>query len=412
MDSLTGRPKIQEWLASKKPETIRLYSHQIKRFERLTNTTLETLLEKLENKQIKPTDIRTIIIQASKDLTNPTQVITDAAVRSFFKYWYGKLPETTIKYEETQSYKPYTKDDIEQLIGFTDKLLEKLYITIAYETGLRANTILQIKYKHIHQDLNTREGSIFINFEPSFYKGRKKAGYTFIGTRGRQLIKQAIEQQLIETKPDSKLFTYTADSIRHVIKRARRKANIDPTIHPIHGFRSYFLNQLITAGTHPLIIKMLLGRFDDTDSKHYTSHQTETLRHEYDLAYPYLDHKTNAPRDSIQASLKESQLRDTIEHLNQEFVEAKQDQEKEIKQLKASLARQDKILEQLSNLIPQSEHANIIKQDNLENMIPIGIQSLLKRYGVRLTKEQFQEATKRGLKAAHLMGIDDLKSSD
>ena len=98
MDSLTNRPKIQEWLASKKPETIRLYSHQIKRFEQRTNTQLETLLEKLENKQIKPTDIRTIIIQASKDLTNPTQVMTDAAVRSFFKHWYGELPQTTIKY--------------------------------------------------------------------------------------------------------------------------------------------------------------------------------------------------------------------------------------------------------------------------------------------------------------------------
>ena len=57
---LSDRPKISEWLSTKKPETVRLYITQIKRFEKTTQTTLETLLDQLDNHQIKPTAIRTL----------------------------------------------------------------------------------------------------------------------------------------------------------------------------------------------------------------------------------------------------------------------------------------------------------------------------------------------------------------
>jgi hypothetical protein len=106
---LSDRPKISEWLSTKKPETVRLYITQIRRFEQTTHTTLETLLDQLDNHQIKPTAIRTLILQATATLSNANQVVTDAAIRSFFKYWATTLPTTSIKYEETQIYKAIHK---------------------------------------------------------------------------------------------------------------------------------------------------------------------------------------------------------------------------------------------------------------------------------------------------------------
>ena len=314
---LSDRPKISEWLSTKKPETIRLYITQIKRFEQTTQTTLETLLDQLDNHQIKPTTIRTQIIQATRTLSNANQVVTDAAIRSFFKYWATALPTTSIKYEETQTYKPYTKTELQKLLGFTDKLLEKLYITIGAETGLRANTILQLTYGHVQEDLNKATNSVAVRLEPRFHKGRKKSGYPFIGKRAIELLKQAIEEARVKTDPSARLFPYTDDSIRKIIKVAKRKAHLDPTIHPIHGLRSYFEAQLIAAGTHPSYIKMLHGRFDDTDAKHYTPRDIETLRPEYEHAYPHLDFLNNTLQQTQELSTKQTELQDIINGQNQ-----------------------------------------------------------------------------------------------
>jgi hypothetical protein len=79
---LADRPKISEWLSTKKPETIRLYITQIKRFEQTTQTTLETLLDQLDNHQIKPPAIRTLILQATTTLSNAPRL--DCELIQFF----------------------------------------------------------------------------------------------------------------------------------------------------------------------------------------------------------------------------------------------------------------------------------------------------------------------------------------
>src|SRR5437667_5594309 len=366
---LSDRPKTSEWLSTKKPETVRLYITQIKRFEKTTQTTLETLLDQLDNHQIKPTAIRTLILQATTSLSNANQVVTDAAIRSFFKYWATTLPTTSIKYEETQIYKPYTKRELQQLLGFTDKLLEKLYITIGAETGLRASTILQLTYGHVQEDLNKATTSIAVRLEPRFHKGRKKSGYPFIGKRAIELLKQAIEEGLVKTYPEARLFPYTDDSIRKIIKVAKRKAHLDPTIHPIHGLRSYFEAQLIAAGTHPSYIKMLHGRFDDTDAKHYTPRDIETLRPEYEQAYPHLDFLNNAPQQTQELTNKQTELQDLIKQQN-ERIQALQDQVGPINEALSALG------DVFGQALPrkfQDNTSNLSLREILREMIPLSI---------------------------------------
>jgi integrase len=321
-----NRPKISEWFHTIKPTTQRLYTRYLIKFEHTSNTSLETLLHQAETNSIKPKDIRTLIINTTQDLTNSQQVVTDSAIRSFLHYNGVQLPPTTIKYQETVFYRGYTKQEIDDLIGYLDKPLEKLYATIAAESGLRADTILKIKWRHIQHDFNNRTDAIGIRFDPPFYKGKKKAGYTFIGTRSRELLKFCIEHQLIQTQPEAHLFSFSDNSIRKIIQRAKHKLNIDPLIEPIHGFRKYTEAQL--EATKPPINEryriMIMGRFKDTDAKAYSPRDFDTLRPEYQTAYPYLDYKNNAPAQTQEISAKQTQLQDTIKQLSDKLQDMQQ----------------------------------------------------------------------------------------
>src|SRR5439155_435206 len=160
----------------------------------------------------------------------------DSAVRKFLRYWNIIVPPTTIKYEQTQFYRAYTKEELNQLLSYLDKPLEKLYAIICAESGLRAKTVLQLTWKHIQQDFNNRTDSIAIRLEPPF-------------------------------------------------------------------------NQRYRI--------MIMGRFQDVDAKNYSPRDFDTLRPEYEHAYPYIDYMNNAPDTAQQLSTKQTQLQDTITELTQ-----------------------------------------------------------------------------------------------
>src|SRR2546422_1979141 len=158
--------KINEWFTTLKPRTQRLYTRYVIQFERISHMTLESLLTKATEHQIDTIQIRTLIINTTSKLTNSVQVVTDSAVRKFLRYYSIIVPPTTIKYEQTQFYRAYTKQELNKLLSYLDKPLEKLFAIIAAESGLRVSTILQIRWKHIKDDYNNRTDSIAIRLEP------------------------------------------------------------------------------------------------------------------------------------------------------------------------------------------------------------------------------------------------------
>ena len=62
---------------------------------------------------------------------------------------------------------------------------------------------------------------------------------------------------------------------------------------------------------------MMMGRFDDIDAKKYTDRDYETLRPDYERAYPFLDYTNNAPEQAQQVSDQQTELRDTIKQQNE-----------------------------------------------------------------------------------------------
>src|SRR5206468_10127858 len=223
--------------------------------------------------------------------------------------------------------------------------LEKLFATIAAESGLRVSTILQLRWRHIKDDYNNRTDSIAIRLEPPFYKGKKKAGYAFIGTRSRQLLQYCIEKRLINTQPESQLFPFSYDSISKIIRRAKNKTDLDPdaTIEPIHGLRKYTEAQL--EATKPPINEryriMIMGRFKDIDAKDYSPRDFETLRPEYELAYPYIDYTNTSPEETQELSTKQTQLQDKIDNLSKQLNELKQQRHQTYETMRDGLIMKD-----------------------------------------------------------------------
>src|SRR3989454_7933398 len=339
----TNNPKINEWYRTLKPTTQRLYTRYLIKFERTSQTPLETLLTKATQHEIDPLQIRTLIINTTNNLSNSIQVVTDSAVRKFLRYWNITVPPTTIKYEQTQFYRAYDKQELNQLLSYLDKPLEKLYAIMTAESGLRANIPLQLRWRHIQDDFNNRTDSIAIRLEPPFYKGKKKAGYTFIGNRSRALLQYCTEKRLINTQPDSKLFPFSYDSISKIMRRAKRKANLDPTIEPIHGLRKYTEAQL--EATKPPINEryriMIMGRFKDIDAKNYSPRDFQTLRPEYEAAYPYIDYMNTTPQQTQELSNKQTELQDKIDNLTKQLNELKQQRHETYETMRDGLIMKD-----------------------------------------------------------------------
>ena len=97
------------------------------------------------------------------------------------------------------------------------------------------------------EDLGAGTIPIAVRLEPRFYSGRKAAGYAFLGAGSIRLLKECVEDMLVEPKPDARLIPRSYYSVWAAVHRAKRKAGLDPKIQTCHGLRKYFENSLDDA---------------------------------------------------------------------------------------------------------------------------------------------------------------------
>jgi hypothetical protein len=153
------------------------------------------------------------------------------------------------------------------------------------------------------EDLENGTIPIAVRLEPRFYVGKKAAGYTFLGAGSIRLLKECVEDRLIEPGPDARLVPRSYYGVWAAIHRAKRKAGLDPKIQTCHGFRKYFENALDEASIDHERKMMIEGHFAGTRAKHYTDRDLEELRELYRRAYSFVtlspddDHGTTNAKD-------------------------------------------------------------------------------------------------------------------
>jgi len=262
-------PCVERWLGNRVPLTRKKYLGYMGRFQILTGQS-----------QFKPA----------------IRFCYRVALRSFLSHnAYNNLPKTDLQYVLQAWHRGYKRHEVQALLGNLRQKVYKLFVVMAVESGLRSHVLMELRYRHVMEDLESGTLPMAIRLEPRFHVGKKAAGFTFLGAVSLRLLIECIKDGLVETQPDARLIPRSYYGVWAAVHRAKTKAELDPKIQTCHGFRKYFENSLDEASIDHERKMVIEGHFAGTRTKHYTDRDLEELRELYRKAYTYI---TLAPEDS------------------------------------------------------------------------------------------------------------------
>jgi len=241
-------------------------------------------------------EVQDLIDRTSLEFKPAIQFCYRVAIRSFLRHnGYNSLPKADLQYVSQAWHRAYKREEIQRLLAQLRKKHHRLFVMMAAESGLRSHVIMELRYRHIKDDLENGTVPVAVRLDPRFYVGKKAAGYTFLGSASIGLLKECIEKRVVEAKPDAKLIPRSYYGVWATIHRASRKAGLDPRIQTCHGFRKYFENALDDANIDHEKKMVIEGHFAGTRAKHYTDRDVEELRDVYRRAYPFMKLSLNEP---------------------------------------------------------------------------------------------------------------------
>jgi integrase len=283
---------VQRWLRKRQPTTKAEY---LLRFEKLLNWT-KTQVDAASPQQLlawakrQPdgTIVQDLIDEYTEKMSKSNGHIATALFRSFLsRNGYRDLPK--IDWTSTMSFSEgYTREQIQNLLDYLPKPLHKLYVLAGKDSGLRANDLLYVRWKHIAKDYESGKEYVFIEFEKERYERRKAPGRTFWGPNTIQLLKRLIAEGLVKKETEAQIFPFAYRSITIDLTRAKRKAGLASEIQPNHGLRKFFENCLDRVGMDHNKKMMIEGHSNGVRAA-YTSRDIEQLRELYGQAYRFLD---------------------------------------------------------------------------------------------------------------------------
>jgi len=280
-------PCVERWLRNRVPLTRKKYLGYMARFQLRTGLSPEQLLQWC--KTVESLEVQDLIDRTSLGFKPAIQFCYRVAIRSFLRHnGYNSLPKTDLQYVSQQWHRGYRREEIERLLSCLRQEIHRLFVVMAAESGLRSNVLMELRYSHIMEDLESGTIPLAVRLEPRFYVGKKAAGYAFLGDASTRLIRECLTEGLIERKPEGRLIPRSYWSVWAAINRARRKIGLDPKIQPCHGFRKYFENALDIASIDHEKKMIVEGHLAGTRAKHYTDRDVEELQDIYRRAYPFI----------------------------------------------------------------------------------------------------------------------------
>src|SRR2546425_4924333 len=308
---------VQRWVRGKAVPSRKNYCRYMIAFNRLTGKDPDQFLAWA--KTVDSLEVQDLIDRVSDSLEDSKNPGHDPSaskynfkieMRSFLgTNGYNSLPKSNLSYTLQQWHRGYTREEVRKLLGYLDEPLPKLYVTIAAESGLRARTVLGLKYDYIREDYEKDLVPVAIRLSPDYYKGKKSAGFTFLGTRSISLLKECIKSGLVRTDSGARLVPRSYSNIFKVVDRARVKASIDKQVQLNHGLRKDFEHALDESGVDHEVKMVIGGNFERTRARHYTGREWDSLRPIYAKAYPHIDLEATNPE--LETKLGDWQLEKT-----------------------------------------------------------------------------------------------------
>lgn len=292
---------------------------------------------------------------------------TVSALKTFLeRNGYRGLPKMPVARSPRVFYHGYQRDQILRVLSFLDNNLEKAFVLFAKDSGLRAQTILSLRYHHVKPDLEAGIDYCHLYLEPAYFEGRKTAGLTFIGPNTVKVLRELVKQGRVKASSVvcdpgkcccERIFPFKYTTLNAILNLAKKKAGVEKKVQPSHGLRKFFENAL----------KKLDPPLDDDKKNqleghslgvrwHYTDQDVEELRGLYKRAYLFLDLSEQAAVD-----LKVKQLADEVKVLRDQLARYR-DLEREIENLKNELS--GRLSEAAAKLLAQAAPLSLVQRQH------------------------------------------------
>src|SRR5207245_8397574 len=195
------RPQcVERWLRNRVPLTRKKYLGYMSRFQLLTRQSPEQFLQ--WSKTVEGVEVQDLIDKTSSEFKPAIQFCYRVALRSFLRHnGYNSLPKTDLQYVPKAWHRGYKRREIQLLLGHLRHKIHRLFVVMAAESGLRSHVLMELRYRHVMEDFENGMVPIAVRLEPRFYVGKKAAGYTFLGAGSVKLLKECIDESLVEARP-------------------------------------------------------------------------------------------------------------------------------------------------------------------------------------------------------------------
>lgn len=349
----TANPLKQFQNAIKSPrtrETYTLFLHSFQRYMKAPDC--DMLLQKCSVKEMESNIIEYVMYLRNERKVSPSTIkVNVAALKHFFEMndfvgmnW-KKVSKYMGEFYTVAEDRPYTREEIGQLVNAAHSLRDKSIILLLSSSGLRVGGLLDLQLK----DLSPIPK--YNIYQITVYKKTREQYITFCTHEARKTIDQYLEfrnrmgekltptsllfrrefNRLQASAPPSKeipldrsalfstitrlSFELAVKEEQHLVVGQLRKGQPRSEIKALHGFRKYFSTCLETEGVNPVYIELLLGH--DMGLKNVYSKPTATQLLEGTgskvLGYVHgIDALTISPENRLRKQVAEQEH--TIQH--------------------------------------------------------------------------------------------------
>jgi len=207
--TLLENDSIRMWLkkCSHSPLTQKSYLSTIKKYFNFIDKTPDQIVQEWQKVKYNWEEAQRFLDQHSENIEKFYCLALDnykpkskenflASIVSFYKH--NKIPISVDCKERTYVVyhnRPIQKEDIRRILEHAS-LRDRTFFLLMLESGLRPNTIVQLRYRNIKRDFEANKVPMMIEVEPEISKWKDEKRFTFIGEDGFRALKEYLAPRM------------------------------------------------------------------------------------------------------------------------------------------------------------------------------------------------------------------------